>query len=198
METDAPVIHQLISKTEKSALLFLTLLLHINRSRTRDHLHKTSKETTAESLRVLILLIPENGTFYYQISYAKDRGTQERIISNLGKEKYYWYQKDKSTNEEDHKTRSQSLLILLRYHGKSTIPLLLIPCNRIFLPITKSEAQQVLKLNNSATSREITCQFRILAQKFYLDKWDKTKPFLKDKATKMLKSISNTKNLLLD
>ena len=121
-------------------------------------------------MRELILLLPENGTFHYWIGYAKDRNTWESMIANLGKEKFRQYYQEHTTNDKNNRSRHQYPPSPLRARENNTITPSPISYDRIFLLTTKSEALQILKLQKSATSREIIYQFRILARKFHPDK----------------------------
>ena len=58
-------------------------------------------------------------------------------------------------------------------------------------------ALSILKLHLNTTSREITLQYRLLAWKYYLDKWKVDKGFTKEYRMELFKSIVNVREYLL-
>ena len=120
------------------------------------------------------------------------------MISTIGIETYCRYQYKRNTNKDKCKTNQLHLLIPLKYHNDNHTSLSTASSKKLLIPTTKYEALQVLWLNNLATSREISLQFKILALRYHSNKWDKSKPFSKDEATEKFKVTSNAKELLLN
>ena len=120
------------------------------------------------------------------------------MISNLGREKYRRYRHENTTNENNEETPCPPPSPSSRQHDTNNIPPSPSSPKSYTIPTTKSEAFRTLRLNNSATTREIILQFRILARRYHPDKWNEPKFFSKEEAIEKFKAIANAKELLLD
>ena len=64
--------------------------------------------------------------------------------------------------------------------------------------MTIRDARRILGVKRSSKNREIVLRFRILSQKYHLDKWNNTALYSKDIYTEKFKSIANAIDILLE